>query len=270
MSNIIIGNPDTYERKIAHINPENTIVIADFDHTITAARCMSASSFNLIGTVPRLRGWFEVERTALFQKYHPYEIDPHLTKSERDGYMEMWWREAMGLHKRYQLSIFDIEDIDYDRSVIREGWSDFLGFCHTNSVPVHILSAGIWQVISKILEHHDMDYDNISVIANTLTWDDKWYNIWQIPESPIHAGNKQDHTVDTSEKHVILFWDSLDDASMAHTSHDDTTLRVAVYNPGTQLPLERYRKRYDVIIECRNPRDDGWYLGYVSTLLSRW
>lgn len=260
MSNIIIGNPETYERKISWLNQDNLIIVPDFDHTITAARWVSASSFDLLGTIPRLQKGFEQERAKLFEKYYPYETDPSLTKEVRDQWMQEWWGEAAELHRRHRLQEIDLDEIDYTRSVIRDGWKEFLLFCQAKKIPVHILSAWIGQIITGILHRNDMYHNNMGVIANELTWDADGYTIWTNPNPPIYTGNKQDHTVDGTDKQILLFWDSIDDASMAHPRHDETTIRVAFHNPWTKRTIEEYLTRFDVVIQCSEPRDDGWYL----------
>lgn len=260
MSNIIIGNPETYERKLSKLKKEEIVIVADFDHTITAGRWASSSSFDLLGTIPRLQKKFEAERAALFQKYHPYETDPSLTKEVRDHYMRLWWSEATELHKNHGLTHSDLTHIDYDKSVIRDGWREFLGFCHTEKISTHILSAGIQQVITWVLAHHNMRYSEMPIIANTLTWDEDGNNIGSTPNPPIYTGNKLDHTVDATAKQIILFWDSIDDANMAHTKHDETTLRIAFYNPGTQRTVREFLTKFDVVIQCQDARSDEWYL----------
>jgi Pyrimidine 5'-nucleotidase (UMPH-1) len=75
-----------------------------------------------MATIPRLSTEFEADRSALFERYYPYEVDPNLSNEKRDYWMQEWWREAIGLHKRYALEISDLENIDYNRSVIRDGW----------------------------------------------------------------------------------------------------------------------------------------------------
>ena len=260
MSNIIIGNPDTYEKKIQLLNTNNLIIVPDFDHTITAARWASASSFDLLGTIPRLQGNFEEERAALYKKYRPYEEDPSLTKEIRDMWMQQWWKEAAELHKKYRLKKTDLDEIDYSRSVIRDSWKEFLSFCHGKRIPVHILSAWIGQIITGILHHNNIHHSNMGIIANNLIWDADNYTIWTNPNPPIYTGNKQDHTVDGTGKQIILFWDGIDDASMAHPKHDETTIRVAFYNPWTMRTIEEYLTKFDVVIRCSEPRSDEWYL----------
>ncbi len=269
MSNIIIGNPETYERKIQLLNPEKVIIVADFDHTITAARWASKSSFDLFWTIPRLREGFEQERAKLFDKYYPYEVDSTLTKDVRDMWMQRWWAEAIELHKRYKLHADDLSGIDYDRSVIRDGWRKFLWFCNDEGIPVHILSAWVRQVIEGTLHHNNMNYENMSIIANTLIWDNDGYNSGTNPNPPIYTGNKIDHTVDATGKQVILFWDSIDDASMAHPQHDETTLRIALYNPWTKRTIEEYLTRFDLVISCSTSTTDEWYLQRLMHQISK-
>lgn len=260
MAPIFIADPVTYERKLSELKRDDLIVIADFDHTITAGRWANASSFDLLGTIPRLQGWFEVEQAALFHKYHPYEIDPSLSKDARDYYMRRWWSEATELHQTHGLNIADLSDIDYAQSAIRDGWREFLWFCHEEHIPTHILSAWIQQIIVWVLSHHHLQYREMPIIANSLTWDAQGNNIGTNPSPPIYTGNKSDHTVDTTGKQILLFWDSIDDASMAHTRHDETTLRVAIHNPDTKRTIDEYLTKFDVVIQCQDPRSDEWYL----------
>ena len=111
------------------------------------------------------------ERDELFREYYPYEIDPHIDPVQRDVYMTEWWERSMLLHERYHLQRSHLDQIDYSRVVVREGWGEFLGYCHEQSIPVYIVSAGITQVIERVLIHHGLYYDNITIISNTLEFD---------------------------------------------------------------------------------------------------
>jgi hypothetical protein len=65
---------------------------ADFDSTLTAAD--RASSWSIIEKSGMLSVAYHESARALFNKYHPIEVDPYLTRDQKLPNMLQWWEDA--------------------------------------------------------------------------------------------------------------------------------------------------------------------------------
>ena len=255
MPQIHIPNRRKYDESIRELASWDVIIVSDFDFTITHGdRRFSKSSFGLMETMGGDISGFIEERRIAYKKFQPFEHDPRLIKDERDKYMEEWWRQGLDICRTYGITEEQLASIDYSQAPLRDGWREFLHFCNANTIPVHILSAGIGQTIIKMMHFYSIPTENLSIISNQLLFDTAWVCIGHNPNPPIHTWNKKDHTIHGADKRIILFWDHIDDADMTH----DATLRVWFYNPWTSASIEEYLRRFDVVIE--SAESDAWYL----------
>ncbi|MDO8656012.1 MAG: hypothetical protein Q7K45_02130, partial [Nanoarchaeota archaeon] len=97
--NIYIKNTAELHQKILSFQKAGTAsfhVVSDFDRTLTTAFIDSKkfqSSYALIRDGKYLTPDYPARAHALFDKYHPYEIDETLSIEEKNKQMNLWWSE---------------------------------------------------------------------------------------------------------------------------------------------------------------------------------
>ena len=107
----------------------------------------------------------------MFDKFHPIEIDPNISKQEKKKKMDEWWRlhnaELLkhGLNKDHLSKVVKSSNI-----VFRQGVLDLLDILKENNIPLIIMSSsGLGNfTITKLLEKQNRMYDNIQIISNRM------------------------------------------------------------------------------------------------------
>ena len=92
----VIGNPESFEAKkkaliadgISHLH-----IISDFDRTLTTG-ATSSTSFALVEHSKLLSDQYRARALALFEKYHPIELNHTIPYEDRLAAMVNWWKEA--------------------------------------------------------------------------------------------------------------------------------------------------------------------------------
>ena len=144
----IISNPDL-ENIIARFvvdGKDHLHVIADFDRTLTTAFVDGQGKTSLIA---RLRdGYLPQEYTdqsqAIFEKYHPIEIDPDLPLDKKRAYMLEWRTLQSDLMVKYGLSKTIIQKaMENERTNFRVGCQTFFELLHKHNIPLLIFSASV-------------------------------------------------------------------------------------------------------------------------------
>lgn len=98
-SQVFIGNPYGLEKKLQEISLSNMRVVSDFDGTMTSA--ISHTSWDLINQLPQLGEEYSKLQKSYYKDYHPYEVDPYLTKDARDMWMSEWWKKHTNLFGQF-------------------------------------------------------------------------------------------------------------------------------------------------------------------------
>jgi len=262
MENIIISNQASFEKKKGSFKDagiSKVHVIADFDKTLTKAFDNGKKVGSAIAQI-RNNNYLSEEYTkqsfALFDKYHPIEIDSTLCMEEKILLMEEWWSKhlklivASGMKKDILVDI-----IKKDYLPAREGFEKFMKFFESKEVPVLILSAGLGDVIDGFLEKKKLLSENVHVISNYFDFDEnglaKGYK-----GSIVHVFNKDESQIKNTpyfEKilermNVILLGDSVGDLKMTGQIPFNEIIRIGFLNENIEENMVEYKKHFDVII----------------------
>jgi len=267
MTNILIPNQHSFDQKLQNIIawwPEHFHVIADFDRTLTKAFAEGKPTVSLI---TRLQNWFfppeyAEKSNAIFNKYHPIEIDPTITLDEKKKAMTKRWDEQFTLMLRYGLTRDIIKQaMASDDDIFRSWYDAFFALLHEKNIPLIILSAsGLWyESIYYCLEYEKKLTDNIYIISNAFIRDETGKAIW-VREPVIHSFNKDETIIKNfpiyeeikERKNILLLGDSLGDAKMADGSDYDTILKIWFLNNDSPENREKFSEAFDLII-----LDDG-------------
>lgn len=279
MENIVVRDEEELERKIENIREqgrEKLHVLSDFDRTFTKFVVRGIKTPSLIFVLrdgSYLTKDYAEKAHALFNKYHPIEINPDIPMKEKGKAMMEWWRAHFDLLIKSGLNKKDIEKVvKSDKTELREGALNFIELLHKKNVPLVILSSnGLGgDSISLYFKKEKSFYDNIHIISNSYIWDDKG-NAIGVREPIIHSLNKAEIAVKNypiyksikNRKNVLLIGDTLEDLGMIEGFDYENLISVGFLDEDVEKNLELYKKAYDVVI-----LNDGSF-DYVNGLVKK-
>lgn len=262
MENIIISNNEKFEEKknkILEEGVERFHVIADFDKTLTHAFTNEKKVQSIIAVL-RNKNYLTVDYSkkahALFDKYHPYEIDSEISIEEKKGKMNEWWMEHFDLLIKSGLNENDIKNlVKEDEIKLRDGVLEFLDFLKNKKIPLIIMSAGLGDAIKLYLEKEKRLYENIHIISNLFEWDENG-NAIDVKKPIVHSMNKDETTIENLEiyeelkkrKNVLLLGDGLGDKGMIKGFDYENLISVAFLNENIEKNLEKFNESFDVVL----------------------
>lgn len=275
--NLIIPNPQNLENlksAIGKDGPENFHVLSDFDQTLNKAFVggrFVPSLISLLRDGHHLTPDFAEKSHALFNKYHPIEIDTSLPAGEKDRAMVKWWMEHFDLLFKSGLKKEDIESIVNSGKIkLREGLCDFINFLGKRKIPLVIMSSsGLGgDALEILLKKEGCFNGNIFFITNTLIWDKEGRAIG-VKEPIIHSMNKDETVLKNfpafkkikNRKNVLLLGNTAEDVGMAAGLDYKNLLKVGFLNEKAEKNLENFKKTFDVVLLG----DPG--MEYVNNLL---
>ena len=272
LKDIIIPNKEEFEKKKQKFTKDNFHVIADFDATLTKAFLngkKSHSSFSWIRDQEHLDPEYTKKAYALFYKYYPIEIDPHISSKEKDKKMLEWWKAHLKLFVDYKLDKNMIDKINKENKIgLRDKGDEFIELLKKNNIPLLIFSAGIGDVIKGFLEFKNILHKNMHIISNFFKFDSK-EKVVDYNSKIIHTFNKNEYAIKDSlyhksiekRKNVILLGDGLGDANMAEGLKHDSIIKISFYNHKEDKLLDKFKESFDVIILNDGP------MNFVNNLI---
>jgi len=274
---VIIPSPKNLEKLKSQIKKagyENLHVLSDFDRTLTYGVIEGIKTPSIISMLRdgnHLTEDYTVKAHALFDKYHPIEIDPKVSCQKKKKAMQEWWETHNKLLIKSGLSKSDLEDIVKNGHVkFREGVPEFLDFLHEHNIPLVILSAsGCGDAIKLFFQKIGRDYSNILYVTNKFKWDKKGRAI--STNGPIiHSMNKDEtilekisevYKIIKPRRNVLLLGDSLGDLGMIEGFNYNALLKVGFLNFDYDKDIKGFRKQFDVVL-----KGDGDF-NYVNKLI---
>jgi len=262
MKDIIIVDEEKFEglkQRFKEGGSDRIHVLADFDRTLTKAFVKGNRSPTVIAQIRNgkyLTENYPKDAHALFDYYHPIEIDTSISQDEKNKLMKEWWKKHFDLLIESGMNKEVIRDIVSKKNlVLRGGVLKFIDDLNSLDIPLVIMSAGPGDMIIEHLGGEDKLYDNIHIIANLFKFNNEGIAIG-IEEPIIHSMNKHEIEVKDSpfyeellkRKNVILLGDNLEDVGMIEGFEYDNLIKIGFLNENVDENLERYKKVYDVII----------------------
>jgi len=276
---IIISNQEKINQTIAKIKADGIAklhFLADFDKTLTK---LIVKGRKMPSFIAQLRDGnyltenYATQAQALYDQYHPIEIDPNIAESEKKQAMHDWWQQHFellinsGLNKKDIIKVTESELIQ-----LREGTVELLKNLSQLQIPLVILSsAGLgYEPIELLLKKNNCYFKNIKVISNELEYDQDG-KVIKRKEPIIHTLNKDETLLADfpfypeieNRKNVVLLGDSLSDLKMITGFDYDNLIKIGFLNENVEANLDKYKDSYDVVIT-----DDG-DMGYVNELLAK-
>jgi cytosolic 5'-nucleotidase 3 len=262
MNNIIIADEKTLNKKIEQLiiaGVNSLHVVSDFDRTLTKCFVNGRKIPSLLALIREgsyLTAEYPALAFALYDKYHPLEVDDSLEVEYRNRMMKQWWEEHKDLLVRSGMNKCVIEDIikRYPH-LFRDGTLEFFDMLAQNNIPLLIFSAGNGNLIEGYLEKEDRKTANVHVFSNTFEFDEEGRAVGYKNEV-IHTFNKSEHSLDDESyrelikkrNHVLLLGDSLGDLGMVDESTANVVLKIGFLNENVEEKLALYKEKYDVVI----------------------
>ena len=263
MENIIINDKNKFEEKkekILQQGRDKFHVLADFDLTLTKANVDGIKTQAIMKYLRNgnyLTSDYVKKANELYEKYHPIEIDPSISKEDKIKKMKEWWETHFDLMAKTGLDKKILEKLVNDVKLeFREGVKDFLGFLNKNDVPLVIISSsGIGSVIPMYLKREGLMYDNISIVANLFEFDKNGVMV-SVKKPIIHSMNKYEITLHDlpiyneleKRKNVMLLGDSLGDLGMIEGFKYNNLISIGFLNEKVEENLRIYKNKFDVVV----------------------
>ena len=134
--------------------------------------------------------------SQLYKVYYPMEINPDLTHAEKAPLMCAWWEAAhsilidAGFRKPYLATAVQSPDI-----ALREGTPELLQLAQQHGLPVHILSAGLYDVITSYMHHLGLDGLGAYVVSNEMIFDPLNDRLTGFQDKVMHSLNKNGYAL---------------------------------------------------------------------------
>lgn len=257
--------------QIKNDGDENLHFLSDFDRTMSHGFIDGEKKMSIIGVMrnsPKYL-WEEYSNkaNALFQQYHPYEIDLDISLEEKSKKMLEWWKKHLDLLVNSGLRKQDIHDCINSWIVKLRSWIiKLLKETNNREVPFVIISAnGLGgDSIGLYLNEHNLLFNNIDIISNEFEFDNTWKAVWY-KNSIVHVFNKSEvaisqfpniHESIINRRNVILLWDSLWDIWMIEWFEYNNLIKLGFYNDIDDAWLEKYLEVYDIVITWDSQVED--------------
>jgi HAD superfamily hydrolase (TIGR01544 family) len=272
-------------KKFTLDGPDQLLVIADFDRTLTpyykqrsdpnAPLVQESSSHGLLMTSPVLSPRVCVGEQELFARFYPVEMSPTLSAEEKLPFMEQWWNSAHALLLEYKLTKVQVEKaVELGSLSFRPGFHPLFKLLHDQRLPTLVFSAGLYDVIHAALEQefaaeHERDGEsasgdgrvstpsNVHVVSNMMRFNAQGV-IEGFDGKVIHSLNKTARVLLDSpfwescqldkRRNVLLLGDSKGDARMAEGLNADEIIRVGFLNVHVDEELSEYLDLFDVVL----------------------
>lgn len=255
-------NLEALKRKIREKGYKNLHILADFDRTLTYG-CVDGiktpSIISMLRDGNHLTEDYAEKANALFDKYHPIEINPNIPLDKKKSAMQEWWTTHYKLLIQSGLSKSDLEDIVKNGHVkFRQGVFQFLDYLYKYNIPLIILSASGCGDASKMYFHEaGKDYPNIYYVTNKFNWDKNGQAI-SSKEPIIHCMNKDEtvlkdipevHKIVKNRRNVLLLGDSLGDLGMIEGFDYENLIKVGFLNFDCEKLRKEYQRSFDIVLE---------------------
>lgn len=282
MDNIIFNDIDCYQLKkdkLINGTTDKLHVITDFDRTLTNNFIKGRKAPSFIAALrdgQYLSSEYSAKSQALFDHYHPIELDLSIDLIDKKTLMAEWY------DKHFELLISSglnqekmAQAIDNQLANLRPLVIDFLKLLKKLAIPLLVFSANGLGVsgLKYFFSKRGLMFDNISFLANDFIWGSN-NEVLGVRTPIIHPFNKDEtmlHYFGLEEKvinrpNILLIGDSLADAHMAHGYPFQNIIKIGFLNDKIRESLEVYNKVYDGLV--LNDGDFGLPLEIIKEIIN--
>jgi len=265
MEKVILVNKEKLKKKIKAIRkdgPEKLFVLSDFEGTLTKVFYCGKKRPSLISILRSekyLGENYSQKAKALYEKYHPIEMDPRVPLKIKKEKMEEWWKTHYKLLKESGLKRYHLKKIITSKKIkLREKSDKFFNLLKGKSIPLIIFSSsGLGaDLILMFLRKEKKLFDNVFVVGNVLKWDSKGKFIGS-KEPIIHSLNKDGETFKKfpavfekikKRKNILILGNDIDDLLVTKGLNIKSSIKVGFLNEMVKELLEDYKKHFGLLI----------------------
>ncbi len=244
-----------------NLAPKESCIIIDFDKTITLGKVNGVSVPSIISILisgGHISPDYAAAAQALFDKYHPIEIDTTVSDEDKKLAMLEWWTVHFELLLKSGLTLDHVKAAAQSPIIqIRKGFREFLGYGVENNIPMIVFSAsGLgYEAIKFVFERESIDNKNIVVVSNQFVWDGNGNAIDRLKPT-ITSLSKDGELLKTTKAWeliknkttALVVGDALHDVRMSDGIDFKTVYAVGVINDQSEESITRYRSVFDDVI----------------------
>ncbi len=190
-------------------------------------------------------------------------MDTSLPLAERSRTCDIWFEKIFALHRECGTSRHVLDDFlsrpeTLELVDFRPGVFEFFSTCKQASIPILVFSAGLGDVIERVLAYKGTPKGEfLHIIANYFAFESDGSFRGQLRSSDvIHPYTKNEHHI---EKHIgagvvnlcgniVLFGDAEGDAAMIENAPGRTVLRIGFLESGHSEDMRRaYEEAFDLV-----------------------
>jgi len=262
---VTIKNPEyvaQIKKQLRHDGSDSLHILSDFDRTLTYGTVDGMKTPSIISILRdgnHLAEGYAEKAHALFNIYHPVEVDANISLKEKKKAMAEWWEAHNKLLIASELSYADLEDIVHRGHVrFRDGVSEWLDVLNFYGIPLVVFSAsGCGDAVRMFFQKIKKDYQNIFYVTNQFNWDEHGRAI-STKGPVIHSFNKDETILKEipeiyqtihKRKNVVLLGDSIGDIGMIEGFEYRNFLKIGLFNEGDDTLRHEYEKNFDIVLE---------------------
>uniref|UniRef100_A0A453LQ71 5'-nucleotidase n=3 Tax=Aegilops tauschii subsp. strangulata TaxID=200361 RepID=A0A453LQ71_AEGTS len=269
----VVADADALARKVAAIRaagPAKLQVIADFDGTLTRYWYDGSRGQSSHGLLRQGNEEFDSKREALFEHYHPIEINPDIPVLEKAKLMEEWWGKTHGLLIEGGLTQEAIKKSVADAAIaFRDGVVELFEFLEARDIPVLVFSAGLADIIEEVFRQKlHRSFKNIKIVSNRMVFNEEGCLV-AFKGKTIHVLNKNEHSLDMAapvhdslgdpngsiddyslvkkRTNVLLLGDHIGDLGMSDGLNYENRIAAGFLNTNIEKSLKDYSGAFDIV-----------------------
>lgn len=236
-------------------------IISDFDRTLTTSFINGRKAPSLISALRDghyLSADYSVKAQALFDHYHPLEMDVSLDLENKKALMSEWYKRHFDLLIESGLTQETMAlAIDNQMANLRPLVPEFIEMLKNHNIPLIIYSAtGLGtSALKYFFTKRGLMSDNIIFLANDFIWAPGG-EATGVKEPIIHSFNKDEILLKLfnlnkdiqKRSNIIIFGDTIGDASMANNYAAQVLLKIGFLNDKIRESLDVYKEHYDALV----------------------
>ena len=303
---ILITNDSAYTNKIKTIkdNQKQTIIVSDFDYTLSQAYISPNSKIKMYSSycfienssiINTLNPNFRQELANIANTYSKYERDTSLEFNKRKELVRTWFQLAFELYAKQGFHKDDIykmvtevmnvpNNVNFSfRNGIKEMFETSLSF----QIPVIIISGGIKEVIIVLLQIllGDNLYTQLTqnklliILANSFTYDSSTLIVNGYDNPFIYTFNKSEYVanaiknellVDSENINIIVMGDHLNDYDSIAQCNCPNVIGIGFVNCNNHITTKEFN---DLITQYQSVYDvnliNNSTFKYITSLLCK-
>lgn len=249
----MIYNKKGTKNKLKNFNIHNTIIVTDFDATLTTSNCKS--SWSIIPESQNMPPEFYNNLNSLNRKYAPYEMDMLLLDSFKEFLTTEWTKNELNLlidHNYNENNLIEAVNKENSPIKLRKGVKQIFSLLNNLNIKTYIVSAGLANSIEILLKKNNCLLPNINIIANKLKFENNIAksiensHIINIYNKNIALKNHFGEFLDNN-LNIILLGDILHDADMCNKINCKNIVKIGFFENKSNDLFNDYKNTYDII-----------------------